>query len=345
MIFNDLPNFFEQEYFGNTANAWLIAITVFVIGVTAIAAVKAFVLSRLTVKAKTTETEVDDILVDLLRQTRPYFYTILVLYAAAHTLVLPNPLSRGLHFLRLAAVLLQLFVWGSGLIDYFVKRYTRRSGESHRSSSIATIRAIGFAGRFLLLVIVVLIALQNLGFNITALVAGLGIGGVAVALAIQNILSDLFAALSIMVDKPFVIGDVIAVDNFTGTVERIGLKTTRLRSDSGEQLIFSNGDLLKSRIRNYKRMYERRVAFTIKVPYNTDRTALANIPDIIQKVIESHDQVRFVRSHFLSFGDSSLNIETVYYMLTPDFTRYADTQQTINLSIMKEFDAAGIEFA
>jgi len=193
--------------------------------------------------------------------------------------------------------------------------------------------------------VVILIALDNLGVNIKTLIAGLGIGGIAVALALQNILGDLFASLSIILDKPFVIGDFIIINEYLGTVEHIGLKTTRIRSLSGEQLIFSNSDLLKSRIRNFKRMYERRVVFTIGVLYQTPYEKLCRIPKMIREIVEGNDQVRFDRAHFKEYGDFSLKFEIVYWIQNPDYNLYMDIQQTINLEIYKKFEASRIKFA
>jgi small-conductance mechanosensitive channel len=194
--------------------------------------------------------------------------------------------------------------------------------------------------------IAAVLILDNIpGVEITALVASLGIGGIAVALAVQNILSDLFASLSIVLDKPFVIGDFIIVDNCLGTVEHIGLKTTRLRSLSGEQLVFSNNDLLKSRVRNYKRMAERRVVFSVGVTYQTPLEKLERIPTLIRDTIEAQPAVRFDRAHFQGYGDFALNFEVVYYVLDPDYNRYMDIQQGINLGIYSSFAEEGIEFA
>ncbi|MGA9537034.1 MAG: mechanosensitive ion channel family protein, partial [Desulfobacterales bacterium] len=169
--------------------------------------------------------------------------------------------------------------------------------------------------------------------------------GIAVALAVQNILSDLFASLSIVLDKPFVIDDFIIVDNYMGTVEHIGLKTTRLRSLSGEYLVFSNNDLLKSRIRNYTRMLERRVVFSIGVTYQTPLEKLKQVPATIRKIIESQEAVRFDRAHFQGYGDFALKFEVVYYVLNPDYNRYMDIQQSINLAIFESFEKEGIDFA
>ena len=190
-----------------------------------------------------------------------------------------------------------------------------------------------------------LLTLDNLGVNITAMVAGLGVGGVAVALAVQNILGDLFASLSITFDRPFVIGDFLIVDDFLGSVEHIGIKSTRLRSLSGEQIVMSNADLLKSRLRNYGRMSERRVLFTASVTYETPAEPLEQIPTIIREIIDAQPDTRLDRSHFATHAAASLDFETVYYVLSTDYNHYMDIQQTINLRIHREFARRGIEFA
>jgi len=204
---------------------------------------------------------------------------------------------------------------------------------------------LNFAVRAVLWTGVLLLALDNLGVHVTTLITGIGIGGVAIALAIQNILGDLFASLSIILDKPFMIGDFIIVDDFLGTVEHIGLKTTRLRSLSGEQLVFANSDLLKSRIRNYKRMAERRIVFSIGVVYQTAPEKLAGITGFIRDIIEGQPQARFDRAHFKGFGSSSLDFEIVYWVTSPDYNLYMDIQQAINLALFRRLQSEGIEFA
>jgi len=190
-----------------------------------------------------------------------------------------------------------------------------------------------------------LLALDNLGVNITALVAGMGIGGIAVALAAQNILGDLFASISIVLDKPFVINDFIIVGDYMGSVEHIGVKTTRIRSLSGEQIVFSNTDLLNSRVRNFKRMVERRVVFSFGVVYGTPAEKLEAIPGIVRGIIEAIDGTRFDRAHFAKYGDSSLDFEVVYFVVTGDYNVYMDIQQAINLAIYRSFEDEGLGFA
>ncbi len=240
--------------------------------------------------------------------------------------------------------LLQVALWGNAVISFWITRYMQKRMEEDAAAA-TSIGALRFVGKLLLWTFVLLLALDNLGIDVTALVTGLGIGGIAVALALQNVLGDLFASLSIVLDKPFVIGDFIIVGDFLGTVEHIGLKTTRLRSLSGEQLVFSNSDLLGSRIRNYKRMAERRIVFSFGVIYQTPHEKLARIPEMVREIIEAQEKARFDRAHFKAYGDSSLNFEVVYYVQVPDYLVYMDIQQAVNLELYRRFQEEGIEFA
>ncbi len=193
--------------------------------------------------------------------------------------------------------------------------------------------------------VLLLLTLDNLGINITTLVAGLGIGGVAIALAVQNILGDLFASLSITFDKPFVLGDFLVVDNYMGSVEAIGIKTTRLRSLTGEQIVLSNADLLGSRVRNYQSLKERRVEFGFSVAPTTPRQKAGELPARVRAVIEQQREVRFDRCHFAAIGASSLDYVAVYFVRNPDFNIYMDIQQAINLGILQALEEAKVELA
>ncbi|QHI68103.1 mechanosensitive ion channel family protein [Tichowtungia aerotolerans] len=242
-------------------------------------------------------------------------------------------------------LIIQCGVWVNAFLTAAVRRYERQHLEQN-AGKVTTARALVFMGRIFIVVLVVLAVLDNIpGVDVTTLITGLGIGGIAVALALQNILSDLFASLSISLDRPFSIGDFIIVDNFLGTVDHIGLKTTRIRSLGGEQLIFSNNDLLKSRIRNYKRMEQRRVVFGVGVTYQTPPSKLRKIPDIFKEQLDQLDDVHFDRAHFKAYGAYSLDFEFVYYVHSADYNRYMDIQQAINLGLYEEFEKEGIEFA
>jgi small-conductance mechanosensitive channel len=196
-------------------------------------------------------------------------------------------------------------------------------------------------------VVVALLALDNIGVNITALVAGLGIGGVAVALALQNILGDLFASLAIALDEPFVVGDFLAVGDILGTVESIGIKSTRLRSISGEQVVICNDDLIGSRVHNFGRMRERRDQFVLNLAYETPAEQLEAVPALVRDIVEAGggERVRFDRCHFSALGPHSLDFECVFFVLTADYLTLMEVRQSINLALVREFARRGIEFA
>ncbi|HET7458490.1 MAG TPA: mechanosensitive ion channel family protein [Gemmatimonadaceae bacterium] len=335
----------STPFWGNTPARWLGALAILVAGIALLYVVKRVVVARLARYADATKTSFDDFAVDVLRRTRFFFVFFLALNAASHYLSVDADVRGWVRALTVLAVALQALIWGSGLVTFAIERYSRRHAAGENGSSATTVAALSYLGRFLLFLVILLVALDNLGVNITALVTGLGVSGIALALAVQNILGDLFGALSIVLDKPFVVGDAIKVDQLEGTVEHIGLKTTRVRASSGEQIVFSNADLLRSRIRNFKRMVERRVAFTVGVAYETPPETVARIPSFIADIVRAQPQIRFDRSHLARLGDAALEFETVYYVTTSDYLLYMNTQQTINLAIIRRFRDEGIQFA
>jgi small-conductance mechanosensitive channel len=300
---------------------------------------------RLKAFADSTRTEIDDLITDLLERTRGLFLLLVSLYAGALALTLPEQVMDIAGTMALFALLIQAAFWGNGVINYVIARAVRERMQEDPSTA-TSVSALGIVAKVALWTIVLLLAMDNIeGIEIDSLIASLGIGGIAVALAVQNILGDLFASLSIALDKPFAIGDFIIVDDLLGTVEHIGLKSTRVRSLSGEQLVFANSDLLNSRIRNFKRMRDRRVVFNLSVIYQTPPEKLERVPEIIREIIQAQDQARFDRAHFNEFRDSSLNYEIVYYVENPDHNVYMDIQQNINLEIARRFANEGIDFA
>jgi len=334
-----------KTFYNNTLQQWIIAVAITIISLVAIRLLRGIVLHRLRAISEKTTTKIDDLITDLLHRTKSFLLLAVAIYIGSLALSLPQTLKEVITKVVIIAILAQGAIWGSGLISFWIDRYRKQKIEEGDTATATTFTAMNFVLKLILWLVILLLTLDNLGFDVTTLVAGLGVGGVAVALAVQNILGDLFASLSIVLDKPFVIGDFIIVDNYLGTVEHIGLKTTRIRSLSGEQLVFSNADLLNSRIRNFKRMYERRVVFTIGVVYQTPPEKLALIPRIIREIIESKELARFDRSHFKEYGDFSLNFETVYWVKSPDYNTYMDIHQSINIEIYKRFSEEGIEFA
>jgi small-conductance mechanosensitive channel len=324
----------------NWINTGLLTVGVFIAGYV----VKMIVQRQLNMPAPEHVKRWIDIAMELIKHVQIWFLLCLGLYAGTLVLTLPENVSSLISKAFFALLLIQIALIGSRAIKLSIERYRQTKIQSN-GAALTTLGSVGFLIRALLWFVLLLVALDNFGINITTLVAGLGISGIAVALAVQNILGDLFASFTIVFDKPFVIGDFIIVDDYMGTVEYVGLKTTRVRSLSGEQLIFSNGDLLKSRIRNYKRMHERRIVFTVNVTYQTSYDELNHIPQLLKAIIEGQKNVRFDRAHFKEYGAYSLNFEIVYWILNPDYNVYMDIQQAINLSIYRQFEEIGIQFA
>jgi len=331
----------DFAFLANDLESWAIAIAL-TLGITlGLHWLRRFVLHKMQVLSRRTDTVADDLVAKMLRKTYIAGMLAVSSYLGSLALDLTDRQRLVVSRVAIAAIILQLAIWGDTLLRAWRDRYLA-NGDNPRKSS-RTI--VCFLLRLALWVIAFLMVLDNFGFNITALVASLGIGGIAVALAVQNILGDLFASLSIMLDKPFEIGDFIIVGDVLGSVEHIGLKTTRLRGLGGEQVIFSNGDLLKSRIHNHKRMATRRVAFVLRVAYGSSEQELARIPVLIREVIDAEADAAFERAHFFNYGEWSLNFEVVYHFQSPDYIKHMDTQQAILLGIYRRFEREGIRFA
>jgi small-conductance mechanosensitive channel len=336
--------FWDKMFFHNTVEKWLVALAIFAAVWVAVLILKKILYRRILAISRKTASRLDDTIARLIARIKFFFPFAVGLYFGSLSLTLPRTIAVLFEKLAVLSLLLQGAIWGSEIITFWLDRRREQKREEDAAAT-ATLAALNFLIRTALWATVLLLALDNFGVQITTLLAGLGVGGVAVALAVQNVLGDLFASLSIILDKPFVIGDFIVVDNFLGSVEHIGLKTTRLRSLSGEQLIFGNGDLLKSRIRNYKRMVERRIVFSVGIVYETPYEKLAAIPAMLKEIIEAQPNVRFDRAHFKEYGNSSLDFEIVYWIKTPDYNTYMDIQQAVNLALFRRFGAEGIEFA
>lgn len=332
------------DVLGNTVTQWGIAAAVSTITAAALGVAKRVVRTRLTNWTARTERKFNDVVGDVLNATHAWFILAIGLLAGVETITLPMRVTTLLGRAVGLAVILQAGIWANVAISGWVTAYMQ--DRTRVDATAATTAAIlSFVARVVLWSLAILMILDNFGINVTALVASLGIGGVAVALALQNILGDIFASLAIALDKPVVIGDFIVVGEMVGTVERVGLKTTHLRSLSGELIVFPNSDLLGSRIRNYKRMYERRVLFGFGVTYETDPARLRRIPVKIREIIEKESPVRFDRAHLSGFGASALEFEVVYFVKDPDYNRYMDIQQRIYLALIDELNADRVEFA
>lgn len=338
-----LESILHKEFLGNDVLAYLTSLAILAVGILAVRLVEGVVVRRIKVQAERTATKLDDILIRLIeKKLLPVLY-FGVFYLSVQNLQLSAQIKKGIDVLGVALLTVLGIRLGVSIIYYGFERYweAREEDEERRQS----LRRLLPIAKVIIWGIGITFLLDNLGFKIATVVAGLGIGGIAVALAAQAVLGDLFSYFAILFDKPFEIGDFIIIDNYMGTIEHIGIKTTRIRSLSGEQLVFANTDLTGSRIRNYKRMVERRVVFRIGVVYQTPLEQLKQIPGIIKGIVDGIAEARFDRAHFFNFGDFSLDFETVYYVLTGDYNKYMDIQQEINLKIGEEFERRGIEFA
>ncbi len=338
-----IQNIYHSELAGNPLDQWLFAVGAATVLYLLLKLCFSVLERRVSSLSKKTATVADDLIAAALESTKSFVLLIASIWGGAQLLDL-GELEMSVDYALLIVVVLQLAIWANRMVSAYITFYTDARREDN-PAAVSVVQGVSFLVRLVIWSIALLLVVDNLGYDVTALVAGLGISGIAVALALQNILGDLFASLSIVLDKPFVIGDFIIVGDLMGAVEKIGLKTTRVRSLSGEQLIFSNSDLLNSRVRNFKRMQERRVAFGFGVLYQTTPEQLEAIPPMVRELIESIDHTRFDRAHFKSFGASSYDFEVVYYVDSSDFNVYMDTQQAINLGICRGFAEREIDFA
>ncbi|MFQ5352739.1 MAG: mechanosensitive ion channel family protein, partial [Candidatus Binatia bacterium] len=332
----------ELEYLGNSVGRWLAASVAALVTLVAVTVAKRTVSRGLSSLARRTTVKIDDLVVALLGATRPWVMVAIALYVGAQVPQLPENIRGLIGGVLVVALAVQVILWGNLAISFWLAtRFVtgeQAPGEGAEQpelqlESSAAFGAVGFVARLLLYSAVVLLALDNLGVDISALLAGIGVGGIAIALATQNVLGDVFNSLSIVLDKPFEVGDFIVVGDVRGNVERIGVKTTRLRSLQGEQIVFANSDLVGSRIQNYKSMKERRVQFQFGVTYQTSADQLAAIPDMVRDIMAAVGSVRLDRVHFQGYGDFALIFEVVYYIQSADYVAFMDKQQEINLEL------------
>ena len=339
MIYNIL----EQVLLGNRVSTYAIFVSILLLGIAAVKIFKIIFLRKFKEWAKKTVTTLDDFIVNIFEKIGVPILYFTLFYLSVKVLTLSPFLDKIVNVLAMAAYIsfiVRLFV---EVINYSFEIYWKktRQTETFEHSLSGALVIVKFA----IWSFAAIFFLDNLGFKISTVIAGLGIGGVAIALAAQAVLKDLFSYFSIIFDRPFEVGDFIIVGDLLGTIEHIGIKTTRIRSLGGEQLIFSNSDLTDSRLRNYKRMQQRRVVFKLGVTYNTPLDKLKDIPGIIENTIKSIKDTRFDRAHFFSYGDFSLIFEIVYYVLGGDYNKYMDVQQEINFILKEEFEKRDMQFA
>ena len=333
----------DQYFLGNKMSDYLVSGTALLAGFLIINLGVRYIIKRVKKFSEKTTTTIDDFLVSVLEKLAIPFLYLLAVYVSIKSLSFHPYFERGLNYFCLAVIVIFISRFVVVLVGYGFKTYLTKSGydtalERSLQGILVVVKILVWGGA-------VIFFLDNLGFKISAVIAGLGIGGVAVALAAQAILKDLFSYFSIIFDQPFKIGDFIIVGDFMGTIEYIGIKTTRIRSLGGEMLIFSNSDLTDSRLRNYKLMEKRRVVFELGIVYETPTDKLEEIPKITESIIKNIKDAVFDRAHFFSYGDFSLIFEIVYYVTGADYNKYMDIQQEINIRIREEFEKRNIQFA
>lgn len=340
--------FLDRTLLGNPIWQWLTAVGIVITLVLLFVLVRGFVVARLRVIAARTTGRLDDLLVAALADLRTPLFAVVAVWIGTSALVLPEPIARPIRIAAVVALAIQLLLLSRLAVDFGIEqalsRWKTADGKPDPTlqSGVGIIR---FMAMLLIAILTALVALDNLGVAVTPLIAGVGIGGIAIALAAQSILGDLFASLSILFDKPFMVGDFIVVDQHKGVVERIGVKTTHLRAPTGEQLILSNSDLLKSRIQNFRRMPQRRVIFTFGVTYDTPPDKLKSIPAIVEGVIGAMPRAAFKRCYLLRLGTYSLDYEVSYHVDGGDFELHSQTLQAINIALIERFAQEKIEFA
>lgn len=337
-----MVNFFQQVVVGNPLQDWLLALLAFFLTFSVLPLVRGLVRKAAARYSPHDLPPALALALYLIKRTSRLFTLAVALYFAEHLLTWPGRADRMADIVMVVSFWLQVGLWLMAAVRFGLQR---RTVEANDRQLAGTLNIVMFVAGLIIWTVVALLALENLGVNITALVAGLGVGGIAIALAVQTILSDLFASLSIALDKPFDVGDLLRVDDCEGTVEQIGIKSTRLRSISGEQIIIANADLLKSRVRNFQRLQERRALFTLRLPHSSTPAQLAEIPRLVGDAVHSYEGARFVHCLLKNIGESALEFEVVFFVPVKGSGELALALDVVNRAVLSRFAELGITLA
>lgn len=339
---DSLEALFARQWLGASGTQWTVALTIVLVATPLLILLRSLVAGRLRTLASQTASDFDDFVVGLIEKTRGWFFALLSMRVATLVFDLPERWDTRAQIALVAGGMLQGGIWAGALVRYLVDRRFAQHAQGSDTQVVPVAQTLlRFAGMVAIWSVVMLAVLSAFGIDITALVAGLGVGGIAIALAVQRVLGDVLASVSIALDKPFVPGDSIAVGDKRGTVHRIGLRSTILGGLGGEELVLPNNDLLASRISNFTRMRERRVDFKIAVPYATEHSLLEALPALLKAQIAGREQVRFDRAALTNLADKGVEYSVVYWVLSPEYSLYVQTHQAILLAILREMKAAG----
>ncbi len=340
-----MNEFLQEEYYHNTVLEYCIALMIILVGLVIVRIIKRIILIRLIKFSDSTKGNFDNYIFNSIERFGIPALYIIVVYSGLNYLNLTNRVQDILDVAFTVAVTFLVIRMVSAAIQSLLEVYVRKRSEDRGEERVKQLSGLMLIINVVIWIIGLVFLFDNMGYNVTAVIAGLGVGGIAIALAAQNILGDLFNYFVIFFDKPFEIGDFIIIDDKLGSVEYIGIKTTRLASLSGEQLIFSNSDLTESRIHNYKKMEKRRVVFSIRTPLDTPLEKVKKIPELLKSIVMAQERTIFDRAHFAAYGEFSLNFEVVYYVLSSDYNVYMDVQQQINFQIYEALEAIEVPFA
>ncbi|MCA9487193.1 mechanosensitive ion channel family protein [Candidatus Woesearchaeota archaeon] len=341
----DIPSFLATNYFGNSVQGYILALLITGIAMVLFVLFKQIIIGRIEAFSKTTKTKIDDRIVEVLNHINWPFYVVLPVYLGFRTLTLSGPFLRIFDLLLAVVIVYYVIKVLDIIMNIGAEMYIVKHQEKDRTFDRSFVDIIRVVVRILLWVIGILFVLDNLGIEITPLLTGLGIGGIAVAFALQSVLADIFAYFTIQSDKPFKIGDFIIIGTDMGTVKYIGIKSTRIQTLQGQELVVSNRELTDVRINNYKRMKKRRIVFSIGVVYETPTKKLHKILEILKDACAAQEKVTVDRVHFAKFGAYSLDYEVVYYLDSSDYNEYMTTQQNINFAIREAFEKEKIDMA
>jgi len=334
--------FWQRMWMGSSVGQYVLAVGIFVLLLVLVRFLKALLLRAVVPLVRSSSNRLDDRAITIVDAIRPPFYVLVALYVSTRVLTLEGSLEVSVQWVLLFLLTWQVVYSFQALAGYLID--SRLVDQDDRSTEVVS-SILRVLSKVVLWSLGFLFVVSNLGFDVTSLLTGLGIGGLAVALAVQNVLGDLFSSLAIYFDKPFAPGDFIKTEDVTGTVEKVGIKTTRVKALSGEEVVLSNAQLTGARIHNYRRMTRKRVAFALGVEYGTEQAKLRAIPEWVEEIISSVSDVTFSRAHLHGLGDSSLNFEVVYFVESREYSLYMDIHQKVLMGIYEKFMAEKVMLA